>query len=161
MKKSIDGWRRYTRYACIECDSVDLWITHKRYLRAECASSVCDGTAWSVLHRCSTLWEPGEIHQPQLQAQLPIGEMVSDTATSSRAALLLLTAAVIRMVGQTPRIALFTSMAVRKGTELSLDYQWSKKGSKLHPCFCGEETCRKFIGGDIQVPEGVFSAAIL
>ncbi|ORZ31119.1 hypothetical protein BCR44DRAFT_1392906, partial [Catenaria anguillulae PL171] len=49
------------------------------------------------------------------------------------------------VVGGKLRIGLFTTRSVKRGQELTFDYQFERYGNEAQPCFCGEDVCSGFI----------------
>eukprot|EP01084_Bolivina_argentea_P101440 181868_1 len=47
-------------------------------------------------------------------------------------------------------IGFFAIKNINKGEELTFDYQFQRYGEDLHPCYCGEKNCRKFLGSSKQ-----------
>ncbi|KAJ1970511.1 hypothetical protein H4R35_005820 [Dimargaris xerosporica] len=50
------------------------------------------------------------------------------------------------VVGSRFRMGIFTTKPVPKGTELTFDYKFVRYGAAPQRCFCGEPTCKGFIG---------------
>ena len=50
----------------------------------------------------------------------------------------------------TRRIGFFALKNIAKGEELTFDYQFERFGNAKHPCFCGSENCRKYLGAEKQ-----------
>jgi SET domain-containing protein len=45
-----------------------------------------------------------------------------------------------------PRMRFFAKRDIKKGAELTFDYQWAKvMGKRPTKCLCGEENCRRYI----------------
>ena len=44
------------------------------------------------------------------------------------------------------RVGIFAMRKIKKGTELTFDYQFERMGQKKQKCHCGEENCRGFLG---------------
>jgi hypothetical protein len=62
------------------------------------------------------------------------------------------------MVNGQARIGIFANQDIPKGKELTIDYQYDRKGHK-QACYCGEANCAGFIGGKKAVTAESLSAA--
>ncbi|KAI9218097.1 hypothetical protein BC828DRAFT_230274 [Blastocladiella britannica] len=52
------------------------------------------------------------------------------------------------VVGDHLRIGIFTTKPVKRGQELTFDYQFARYGDTAQACYCGESVCSGFIGGN-------------
>eukprot|EP01095_Lingulamoeba_sp_RSL-Kostka_P012913 TRINITY_DN5216_c0_g1_i1.p1 TRINITY_DN5216_c0_g1~~TRINITY_DN5216_c0_g1_i1.p1 ORF type:complete len:441 (+),score=111.26 TRINITY_DN5216_c0_g1_i1:96-1325(+) len=50
-------------------------------------------------------------------------------------------------------VGLFALKDIKKGEELTFDYQFIRMGSKKQPCYCGSSNCRKFLGAKPLKPK--------
>ena len=44
------------------------------------------------------------------------------------------------------RVGIFAMRDIKKGTELTFDYQFERIGQKKQKCHCGEPNCRGYLG---------------
>ncbi|CAO3639002.1 unnamed protein product [Mucor hiemalis] len=51
------------------------------------------------------------------------------------------------VVGKNMRIGIFTRRPIKAGQELTFDYKFERYGAVAQRCFCGEPSCKGFIGG--------------
>ncbi|KAI9298936.1 hypothetical protein K502DRAFT_298764 [Neoconidiobolus thromboides FSU 785] len=54
------------------------------------------------------------------------------------------------MVGSRVRIGIFSKRAIKKGEELTFDYQFERYGAEAQICYCGEPNCKGILGGEKQ-----------
>ncbi|OBZ82198.1 Histone-lysine N-methyltransferase, H3 lysine-36 specific, partial [Choanephora cucurbitarum] len=54
------------------------------------------------------------------------------------------------VVGKNMRIGIFTKKAIQAGSELTFDYKFERYGAVAQPCYCGEPTCKGYIGGSLK-----------
>ncbi|KAF0687357.1 Aste57867_20880 [Aphanomyces stellatus] len=64
-------------------------------------------------------------------------------------------------VGGETRLLVFALRDLAPGIEITFDYQWTVLGRQRIKCFCGEETCKGFIGDEVEgktleAPQGIF-----
>ncbi|KAI8907381.1 putative huntingtin interacting protein [Gorgonomyces haynaldii] len=52
------------------------------------------------------------------------------------------------VVGAQVRVGMFAIKDIEKGEELTFDYKFERYGQEAQPCYCGEDNCKGFIGGD-------------
>lgn len=68
------------------------------------------------------------------------------------------------VVGDKLRMGIFAKRNVRKGEEITFDYNVDRYGAQSQPCYCGEPNCIKFMGGKTQtdaallLPDGISEA---
>ncbi|CEP14549.1 hypothetical protein [Parasitella parasitica] len=54
------------------------------------------------------------------------------------------------VVGKNMRIGIFTRRPIKAGSELTFDYKFERYGAVAQKCYCGEPTCKGFIGGSMK-----------
>lgn len=68
------------------------------------------------------------------------------------------------VVGDKLRMGIFAKRNIKKGEELTFDYNVDRYGAQSQPCYCGEPNCIKFMGGKTQtdaallLPDGISEA---
>lgn len=69
------------------------------------------------------------------------------------------------VVGRKLRMGIFASRDIRRGEEVTFDYNVDRYGAEAQPCYCGEKNCVGFLGGKTQTESagkvsGVLTAAL-
>ncbi|KAI8085783.1 uncharacterized protein B0P05DRAFT_533685 [Gilbertella persicaria] len=54
------------------------------------------------------------------------------------------------VVGKNMRIGIFTKRPIQAGSELTFDYKFERYGAVAQPCYCGEPSCKGYIGGTLK-----------
>ncbi|KAL7321889.1 hypothetical protein PS15m_001612 [Mucor circinelloides] len=54
------------------------------------------------------------------------------------------------VVGKNMRIGIFTRRPIKAGSELTFDYKFERYGAVAQKCYCGEATCKGYIGGSMK-----------
>ncbi|KAK4513210.1 uncharacterized protein ATC70_013005 [Mucor velutinosus] len=64
------------------------------------------------------------------------------------------------VVGKNMRIGIFTRRPIKAGSELTFDYKFERYGAVAQKCYCGEATCKGFIGGSMKSDTAKSSATV-
>ncbi|GAN03894.1 set and ww domain protein [Mucor ambiguus] len=64
------------------------------------------------------------------------------------------------VVGKNMRIGIFTRRPIKAGSELTFDYKFERYGAVAQKCYCGEATCKGYIGGSLKSDTAKSSATV-
>lgn len=68
------------------------------------------------------------------------------------------------VVGEKLRMGIFAKRTIKRGEEITFDYNVDRYGAQKQPCYCGEPNCIKWLGGKTQtdaallLPDGISEA---